>query len=57
MSLEDVGGPSGYSDFLAAIADPTHEEHAQFLEWVGGCFDPARFDITATNLLLDSIKS
>ena len=23
---EDVGGPPGYAEFLAAIADPTHEE-------------------------------
>lgn len=24
---EDVGGPSGYQDFLEAVLDPTHEEH------------------------------
>ena len=53
---EDVGGPSGYADFLAAIADPSHEEHAQFLQWVGGSFDATRFDITAVSLLLDGIK-
>ena len=54
---EDVGGPHGYAEFLTAIADPHHEEHAQLLEWAGGSFDPARFDITAVNLLLDNIKS
>ena len=53
---EDVGGAPGYADFLIAIADPKHEEHDQFLEWVGGSFDPAKFDITAVNLLLDGIK-
>ena len=54
---EDVGGASGYADFLAAIADPSHEEHAQFLRWAGGSFDPTHFDITAVNLILDNIKS
>ena len=24
---EDVGGPSGYGEFLAALADPKHFEH------------------------------
>lgn len=37
---EDVGGPWGYREFLDAIADPKHEEHAERLEWIGGSFDP-----------------
>jgi Plasmid pRiA4b ORF-3-like protein len=37
---EDVGGPPGYAEFLAAIADPTHEEHEYMLTWCGGAFDP-----------------
>jgi hypothetical protein len=53
---EDVGGAGGYEDFLAAIADPGHDEHDQFLEWVGGSFDPARFDISSVNENLDEIK-
>ena len=36
---EDVGGPWGYAHFLAAITDPTHERHAELLEW-SGPFDP-----------------
>ena len=24
---DDVGGPGGYEDFLAALADPAHEAH------------------------------
>jgi len=46
---EDVGGPYGYEEFLAAIADPRHEEHASYLEWVGGAFDPAAFDPAAVS--------
>lgn len=41
---EDVGGPHGYEEFLAAIKDPRHEEHESMLEWVGGGFDPEVFD-------------
>ena len=37
---EDVGGAGGYEDFLAAMADPDHEEHDDLLRWVGGAFDP-----------------
>jgi hypothetical protein len=36
---EDVGGPWGYADFLAAITDPMHERHAELLE-SSGPFDP-----------------
>ncbi len=41
---EDVGGVWGYQEFLAAIADPDHEEHEHFLEWCGGSFSPDKFD-------------
>lgn len=37
---EDVGGFPGYEEFLAAIADPEHPEHAQMKRWCGGAFDP-----------------
>jgi hypothetical protein len=41
---EDVGGVSGYEAFLGAVADPSHPEHDEWLTWVGGDFDPTRFD-------------
>jgi pRiA4b ORF-3-like protein len=40
---EDCGGPSGFGDYLAAIADPEHEQHAEMLGWRGP-FDPEAFD-------------
>ena len=43
---EDVGGFPGYADFLEAMADPNHEEHARMLEWHGGKFDPDEADIS-----------
>jgi len=42
---EDVGGPWGYREFLEAIADPDHEQHAESLTWVGGSFDPSVVDV------------
>jgi len=41
---EDVGGVSGYEEFLEAIADPSHPEHKEWMTWAGGDFDPTRFD-------------
>lgn len=46
---EDVGGPSGYQEFLEAILDPAHEEHESWLEWIGGSFDPEAFDVKEAN--------
>jgi len=53
---EDVGGPPGYADFLAVLADPDHEEHADMLVWAGGSFDATKFDLETTNLLLKTIR-
>lgn len=53
---EDVGGAPGYETFLAAISDPTHEDHAHLLRWAGGSFDPTAFDIRAVNRELVTIK-
>jgi len=41
---EDIGGPWGYGDFLEAIADPKHERHAEFKEWIGEPFNPEAVD-------------
>jgi hypothetical protein len=53
---EDVGGVWGYEDFLKAIADPKHEEHDEYLEWIGGSFDSEAFDVEEVNESLQSIK-
>jgi hypothetical protein len=53
---EDVGGPPGYAEFLAALADPTHEEHEDMRRWIGYPFDPAAFDRNALNQLLARIR-
>jgi hypothetical protein len=37
---EDVGGTTGFAEFLDAVTDPDHEEHDRMLTWCGGTFDP-----------------
>lgn len=49
---EDVGGVWGYESFLEAIRDPRHPEHEEYLEWIGGQFDPEAFDLEAVNARL-----
>lgn len=44
---DDCGGPWGYQEFLEAIRDPKHEQHESMLEWIGGQFDPEKFNPTA----------
>ena len=46
---EDVGGTSGYEDFLEAWRDPKHEEHKEMRRWVGRKFDPERFELDDNN--------
>jgi hypothetical protein len=42
---EDCGGPWGYADLKAILADPNDDEHQKRLEWLGlnhsSEFDPA----------------
>jgi hypothetical protein len=49
---EDVGGPAGYADFLAALADTAHQRHVAMWEWVGRPFDPEEFDAGRVSTLL-----
>lgn len=49
---EDVGGVWGYENFLEAIRDLNHDEHEEYLTWVGGQFDPEAFDLEEVNTRL-----
>ena len=53
---EDVGGCSGYAEFLEVLADPAHEEHAHMLSWAGGAFNPTAFDLAEINTNLAVFK-
>ncbi|MGH9365302.1 MAG: plasmid pRiA4b ORF-3 family protein, partial [Thermoanaerobaculia bacterium] len=41
---EDCGGAGGYENLIAVMGDPSHEKYASTLEWLGGRFDPERFN-------------
>ena len=53
---DDVGGAGGYEEFLRALADPTHAMHDTYLEWIGGPFDPAAFDLGEVNAVLQKVR-
>lgn len=50
---EDCGGVWGYADLREALADPSHDDHEEMLEWLGldssSEFDPASFDVGEAN--------
>lgn len=41
---EDVGGIPGFDLFLAAIANPEHEQYLELVRWYGQPFDPEDID-------------
>ncbi len=53
---EDRGGIYGFYDLLEAIADPEHERHDEFIEWVGDEFDPAAFSVDEVNQRLEPMQ-
>lgn len=54
---EDVGGGPGYAEFLEAMADPSHPEHAAMLAWHGSRFDPTVFDWERVNQWLEEMAA
>jgi hypothetical protein len=54
---EDCGGPWAYADFVEAVGNPDHRRHDELLEWVGGDFDPERFDQEAVNTELRRMRT
>lgn len=62
---EDVGGPSGYDEFLEVIFEPRHEDFEHCITWAGGPsavnrsvgrFQPEEFDLKAVNDLLSRTR-
>jgi len=52
---EDVGGVSGYEEFLEAVFDPSHENYTQYVRWAGGHFVD-EFDVKAVNDTLSRMR-
>lgn len=53
---DDCGGIYGYYDFVAAVSDPQHPEHAEMTEWIGRPWDVAEFDLNRANTWLREVK-
>ncbi|HLK63638.1 MAG TPA: plasmid pRiA4b ORF-3 family protein [Bryobacteraceae bacterium] len=53
---EDVGGPSGYLEFLEVIFEPGHEEFARLRGWAGGTFHAEEFNAAAVNRVLGRMR-
>jgi hypothetical protein len=53
---DDVGGADGYARFLAAIANPDHEEHDDYVTWIGRVFDRGEFNLANTNALCQKVR-
>ena len=41
---EDCGGVWGYENLLEIIKNPEHEEYEEYMDWLGGAFDPKDFN-------------
>ncbi|HZP14742.1 MAG TPA: plasmid pRiA4b ORF-3 family protein, partial [Nocardioides sp.] len=52
---EDCGGPHGYATMLEALADPSHEDHKEFVEWIHE-FEPTAFDLVDANVALQRLR-
>ena len=53
---EDVGGVSGYQEFLEVIFNPTHQEYEHLVGWAGGPFHAEEFDVRAVNETLSRMR-
>jgi len=53
---EDCGGAWGYAELKEILADPSHEEHQNMLDWLGldagEGFDPKAFSVAGVNARL-----
>ena len=46
---EDCGGAYGFEQLKELLAGPPSAERDEMLDWAGGDYDPARFDLAAAN--------
>lgn len=53
---EDCGGPPGFEDLLAILADPGHAEHARMSDWAGADYDPENFHRAAFDVRVGRLE-
>ncbi|HAL64186.1 MAG TPA: hypothetical protein DCP10_01290 [Bacteroidales bacterium] len=42
---EDCGGVHGYHEMLRILNDPENPERVEYLIWLGGPYDPGRYQV------------
>ena len=52
---EDSGGSYGFEQLKELLAGPPSVERDEMLEWTGGDYDPARFDLAAANAAVAAV--
>ena len=50
---EDVGGVTGFMEFLEAVRNPLHEEHEAMVRWYGRRFEPDDIDERRVRMSLE----
>lgn len=54
--VEDCGGIGGWEYLCEILADPSHPDYEERLEWLGHVPDPAAFDLAAVNQALARLE-
>ncbi len=53
---EDCGGLRGYYGMLDILKQPNHEEYEEYIEWLGGDFNPEEFSVNYVNIELSFLN-
>ncbi|WP_162144907.1 plasmid pRiA4b ORF-3 family protein [Arthrobacter castelli] len=57
---DDSGGVHGWTEMVEAANDPSHEEHAEFRDWLGlepgESIDPKAFEVDSVNAALSRLR-
>jgi hypothetical protein len=58
---EDCGGEGGYAEIVRMVRDPKYQPDGQsreeMMEWLGGVYDPERFDLVEVNARFKPAKA
>jgi hypothetical protein len=54
---EDVGGISGFAEFLETMSDPENDEHDRMVEWYGKRFDPEDIEERWIRMIIDDFAA
>jgi|GEM_PF-1577117 len=53
---DDCGGMGGYKDLCEIIKSPKNDGYDEMMDWLGGKFNPGKFDLKKTNKCLQKIR-